>query len=67
MSLESGLLVFKLIRGELARSNVYLEVLMDDMAFPSYASSKARSKSTEFGESMCVFLALKLCKTDCAV
>ena len=25
---------------------------MDDMAFPSYISSKARQKHTEFGESM---------------
>ena len=49
--LESGLLIFKLIDGELAQSNVHLEVLMDDMAFPSYVSTRATSKVTQFGES----------------
>ena len=48
---ESGLLVFRLISGEFSRSNVTLQVLMDDMVFPSYTSTKARSKRVEFGES----------------
>ena len=48
---ESGLLVFKLMNAELSKSNVHLEVLMDDMVFPSYTSSRAPSKHTEFGES----------------
>ena len=48
---ESGLIIFKLIEGTLAHSNVFVEVLMDDMAFPSYVSSKAKSKQTQFGES----------------
>ena len=48
---ESGLIIFKLIEGTLARSNVHLEVVMDDMLFPSYTSSKARSRQTQFGES----------------
>jgi Ca2+-dependent lipid-binding protein len=47
---ESGLLIFKLISGDFAKSNVYLEVLMDDQVFPSYASSRTRSRHTEFGE-----------------
>jgi Ca2+-dependent lipid-binding protein len=47
---ESGLLIFKLISGEFSRTNSYLEVVMDDMVFPSYASSKIASKKTEFGE-----------------
>lgn len=47
---ESGLLVFRLLSGEFSRSNVYLEVLMDDMVFPSYSSSKTSSRSTKFGE-----------------
>ena len=51
--LESGLLIFKLIDGELSQSNVHLEVLMDDMAFPSYVSTRAASKVTQFGESKC--------------
>lgn len=48
---ESGLLVFKLIEGKLARSDVRVEVVMDDHIFPSYSSSKARSRQTQFGES----------------
>lgn len=48
---ESGLIIFKLIEGTLARTNVHLEVVMDDMLFPSYSSSKARSRQTQFGES----------------
>ena len=48
---DTGLLVFKLISGDFARSNLHLEVVMDDMAFPSYTFSKATAKHTEFGES----------------
>ena len=48
--LESGLIIFKLIEGTLAHSNVRVEVLMDDMLFPSYSSAKARSRNTQFGE-----------------
>ncbi|KAI9830545.1 MAG: hypothetical protein M1819_005503 [Sarea resinae] len=47
---ESGLLVFKLIEGDLSETNVHLEVLMDDMVFPSYVSSKVRTKHHTFGE-----------------
>ncbi|KAG8533716.1 uncharacterized protein KY384_001457 [Bacidia gigantensis] len=47
---ESGLIVFQLIEGTLAHSNVRVEVVMDDMVFPSYSSSKARSRQTQFGE-----------------
>ncbi|KAI9704934.1 MAG: hypothetical protein M1836_006714 [Candelina mexicana] len=47
---ESGLIVFKLIEGDFSHSDVKLEVLMDDMLFPSYISSKARSKHTKFDE-----------------
>ncbi len=50
-AVESGLLIFKLIEGTLAHSDVRVEVVMDDMVFPSYISSKARSRSTQFGES----------------
>lgn len=48
---ESGLLIFHLIEGTLATSDVLVEVLMDDMVFPSYSSAKVRSKHTQFGES----------------
>ncbi|MCJ1292500.1 hypothetical protein MMC34_004051 [Xylographa carneopallida] len=47
---DTGLLIFKLIEGDFARSNLLLEVIMDDMAFPSYSFSKATSKHTEFEE-----------------
>ena len=47
---ESGLIIFKLIEGTLAHSNVRIEVIMDDMVFPSFSSSKARSRHTQFGE-----------------
>ncbi|KAF2090400.1 tricalbin [Saccharata proteae CBS 121410] len=47
---ESGLIIFKLIDGELSRTDCYLEVLMDDQVFPSYATSKIRSKHTTFNE-----------------
>jgi len=41
---ESGLIIFKVLDCELNRTNVHLEVVMDDMAFPSYTSSAIRSK-----------------------
>ncbi|KAL9099720.1 MAG: hypothetical protein Q9163_004819 [Psora crenata] len=47
---ESGLLIFRLIEGTLAHTNVRVEVVMDDMVFPSYSSSKVRSRHTQFGE-----------------
>ena len=43
--------MFKLIDGELSRSNVHVEVLIDDMSFPSYSSSRTRSKVVKFDES----------------
>jgi C2 domain len=42
--------VFEIIEGTFAHSDVQLEVLMDDMVFPSYTSSKARQRSHKFGE-----------------
>lgn len=48
---ESGLIIFKLIEGNLAYSNVHIDVLMDDMVFPSYISSKARTRNIQFNES----------------
>ncbi|OCK83371.1 tricalbin [Lepidopterella palustris CBS 459.81] len=47
---ESGLIVFKLIDGEFTHTNCYVEVVMDDMAFPSYSSTKVRSRQTTFNE-----------------
>lgn len=47
---ESGLIVFKLIDGEFSETNCYVEILMDDMAFPSYSSTKVRSRNHTFNE-----------------
>ena len=47
---ESGLIIFKLLDCELARSNVHVEVVIDDMAFPSYSSSTVQSRKTTLNE-----------------
>jgi Ca2+-dependent lipid-binding protein len=43
---ESGLIIFKLLDVEVPRPNVHVEVVVDDMAFPSYSSSEIRSRKT---------------------
>ncbi|OJJ48132.1 hypothetical protein ASPZODRAFT_62240 [Penicilliopsis zonata CBS 506.65] len=45
---ESGFLVFKFHEAQLSRTNVQLEVLMDDYMFPSYVSPRLRSRSAKF-------------------
>ncbi|KAF3769104.1 tricalbin [Cryphonectria parasitica EP155] len=47
---ESGLVIFKLMDAELPQSNSRVEVFVDDMAFPSYVSSTAKSKTYTFDE-----------------
>jgi Ca2+-dependent lipid-binding protein len=47
---ESGLIIFKLLDCEFTRSNVHVEVLIDDMAFPSYSSSTVRTKKITLDE-----------------
>ncbi|KAJ9157726.1 C2 domain-containing protein [Pleurostoma richardsiae] len=47
---ESGLVIFKLMEAELPKSEAHIEVFVDDMAFPSYASSSAKSKANKFDE-----------------
>ncbi|RKF78728.1 Uncharacterized protein PYUK71.03c [Golovinomyces cichoracearum] len=47
---ESGLIVFKLIDVETSKTNVYFEVVMDDMTFPSFSSSLIRSRKTTLNE-----------------
>ena len=47
---ESGLVIFNIIEGTFAHSEVQLEVLMDDQVFPSYTTAKARTKTHQFGE-----------------
>lgn len=47
---ESGLLIFQLVEGTLAHSDVRVEVVMDDMVFPSFSSAKAKTRQVQFGE-----------------
>ncbi|KAL2127762.1 hypothetical protein VTI74DRAFT_10222 [Chaetomium olivicolor] len=47
---ESGLIIFRLMEADLPKSNTRIEVFVDDMAFPSYVSSTARSRSHKFDE-----------------
>lgn len=47
---ESGLIIFKLMDAELPRSHSRVEVFVDDMAFPSYVSSVAKSRTVQFDE-----------------
>lgn len=44
------MIVFKLIEGRMAHSNVQLEVLMDDHVFPSYTSPRTKTKEAVFGD-----------------
>ncbi|KAL2808922.1 C2 domain-containing protein [Aspergillus granulosus] len=44
---ESGFIVFKLHEVHLSRSNVHVEILMDDYMFPVWSSPKIRTKSTK--------------------
>ncbi|KAF1981931.1 tricalbin [Aulographum hederae CBS 113979] len=50
MNYDCGLIIFKLIDGDFPQTGCHLEVLMDDMLFPSYTSSKIRSRLTTFNE-----------------
>ena len=55
---ESGLIVFKLVEGEFADTGAYVDILMDDMAFPSYTSAKIKSRHMTFNEGMLRLLPL---------
>ncbi len=47
---ECGLVIFKLMEAELPKSDTHIEIFVDDMAFPSYVSSTARSRNFKFDE-----------------
>lgn len=47
---DSGLIIFKLMDAELEEKDVQVEVLVDDMVFPSYSSAVAKSKKLVFDE-----------------
>lgn len=47
---ESGLVIFRLMEAEVPKANTRIHVFVDDMAYPSYTSTTARSKSHTFDE-----------------
>ncbi|KAK3697004.1 Tricalbin-2 [Vermiconidia calcicola] len=47
---ESGLIVFKIIDGQLAHTGTHLEVLMDDMLYPAYSTNKVKTANYNFNE-----------------
>lgn len=47
---ETGLLVYKLIDGKFTQTGCRVEVLMDDMLFPSYSSPKVRAREQTFND-----------------
>ncbi|KIW11680.1 hypothetical protein PV08_10982 [Exophiala spinifera] len=47
---ESGLIIFNLVEGHFADTNMHLELLMDDHVFPAYTSAKIRQRDFHFGE-----------------
>jgi Ca2+-dependent lipid-binding protein len=47
---ESGLVIFRLLDAELIRSNVRVEVVVDDYAFPAYVSSTVKTKKMNLDE-----------------
>lgn len=48
---ESGLIIFKILEADLAQRDCHIEVLMDDMLYPAWHSSKVKSKQMTFNES----------------
>ncbi|TGJ85329.1 hypothetical protein E0Z10_g3465 [Xylaria hypoxylon] len=47
---ESGFLIFNLIEGEMPKAGTHLEIFVDDMLYPSYASGTAKSQHFKFDE-----------------
>ncbi|EAQ93621.1 hypothetical protein CHGG_01856 [Chaetomium globosum CBS 148.51] len=47
---ESGVVIFRLMEADLPKTQTRIEVFVDDMAFPSYVSSTARSRQNKFDE-----------------
>ena len=47
---ESGLIIFRVIDVDLARSDCTIEVTMDDSAYPAWRSSRIRTKTSTLNE-----------------
>ncbi|KAL4801980.1 hypothetical protein BDV18DRAFT_147987 [Aspergillus unguis] len=52
---ESGFIAFKLHDVQLSRSNVHVEILMDDYMFPVWSSAKIQTKNAKVEDSMFLF------------
>lgn len=48
---DSGLMIFKIIDGQFMHKDCYVEVLMDDMLYPAYATTRLKSKNVKIDES----------------
>ena len=51
ITIDSGLLIFKCIEGQIGKTDTHLDVLMDDMMYPAYSTAKIKSHSQKFEES----------------
>lgn len=47
---ETGLLIFQIVEGQFAHNSPILEVIMDDHSFPSYTTTKAKTRNYQFNE-----------------
>lgn len=47
---ESGLLIFRMLEAELPENHNHLEIFVDDMAYASYVSSTASTRTAKFDE-----------------
>lgn len=50
LKFESGLIIFKVLDVDLSERDVHVEVVVDDMAFPSFTSSRVTSKKSTLDE-----------------
>ncbi|KAI0523732.1 C2 domain-containing protein [Xylaria bambusicola] len=47
---ESGFLIFNIIEGEMPKTGTHIEIYVDDLPYPSYASGTAKSHHHKFDE-----------------
>lgn len=48
---DSGLMIFKIIDGQFMHKDCYVEVLMDDMLYPAYVTTRLKTKNVKIDES----------------
>lgn len=53
---DSGLMVFNIIDAQLMHKDCYVEVLMDDMLYPAYATTRLKTKNVKISESKFSYL-----------